>query len=61
VAIIIAENVLNALYGKSYMNAVNIPFMKSQLSEELQRYFELTEKMSKLAAQIIKGRVEDFM
>jgi len=60
VAIIIAENVLNALYGKSYMNAVNIPFMKSQLSEELQRYFELTEKMSKLAAQIIKGRVEDF-
>lgn len=60
VAIIIAENVLNALYGRSYMNAVNIPFMKSQLSEELQRYFELTEKMSKLAAQIIKGRVEDF-
>ncbi|MCA1981041.1 MAG: phosphoglycerate dehydrogenase, partial [Calditerrivibrio sp.] len=60
VAVIIAENVLNALYGKSYMNAVNIPFMKSQLSEDLQRYFELIEKMGKLAAQIIKGRVEEF-
>ncbi|ADR19040.1 phosphoglycerate dehydrogenase [Calditerrivibrio nitroreducens] len=60
VAVIIAENVLNALYGKSYINAVNIPFMKSQLSEELQRYFELTEQMAKLAAQIIKGRVETF-
>lgn len=60
VAVIIAENVLNALYGKSYMNAVNIPFMKSQLSESLQKYFELIEKMGKLAAQIIKGRVEEF-
>ena len=60
VAVIIAENVLNALYGKSYINAVNIPFMKSQLSEELQRYFELTEQMAKLAAQIIKGRVDAF-
>lgn len=60
VAVIIAENVLNALYGKSYVNAVNIPFMKSQLSEELQRYFELVEQMAKLAAQIIKGRVESF-
>ncbi len=60
VAVIIAENVLNALYGKSYVNAVNIPFMKSQLSEELQRYFELAEQMAKLAAQIVKGRVESF-
>lgn len=60
VAVIIAENVLNALYGKSYMNAVNIPFVKSQLSEEHQRYFELVEQIAKLAAQMIKGRVETF-
>jgi len=60
VAVIIAENVLNALYGKSYMNAVNIPFVKSQLSEEHQRYFELVEQIAKLAAQMIKGRVESF-
>jgi len=60
VAVIIAENVLNALYGKSYMNAVNIPFVKSQLNEEHQRYFELVEQIAKLAAQMIKGRVESF-
>lgn len=59
VAVIIAEQVLSALHGKSYMNAVNIPFMKSQLPEELQYYFDILEKMSKLAAQIIKGRVEE--
>ncbi|MEF3254850.1 MAG: phosphoglycerate dehydrogenase, partial [Deferribacterales bacterium] len=59
VAVIIAENVKNALYGKSYINAVNIPFMKSQLSEEMQRYFDLIEKMGKLAAQIVSGRIEE--
>lgn len=59
VAVIIAEQVLSALHGKSYMNAVNIPFMKSQLPEELQYYFDILEKMSKLTAQIIKGRVEE--
>ena len=31
VAVIIAEQVYNALHGKPYQNAVNIPFMKSQL------------------------------
>lgn len=58
VATIIAEQIVNTLSGKSYMNAVNIPFMKSQLSPEFQRYFELIEKMSKLAGQIVKGRPE---
>lgn len=56
VAVIIAEQVLNALKGKSYINAVNIPFMKSQLPEELQLYFNTMEKMGKLSAQILKGR-----
>ncbi|MEC9492634.1 phosphoglycerate dehydrogenase [Flexistipes sp.] len=58
VAVIIAEQVINALKGKSYINAVNIPFMKSQLPEELQLYFNTMEKMGRLAAQITKGRAE---
>jgi D-3-phosphoglycerate dehydrogenase len=58
VAVIIAEQIVNALHGKSYQNAVNIPFIKSQLSQEFQRYFELIEQMSKLAGQIVKGRPE---
>jgi D-3-phosphoglycerate dehydrogenase len=59
VAVIIAEQVYNALHGKPYQNAVNIPFMKSQLPAELQRYFNLAEKMGKLAAQLVKGRTSE--
>lgn len=58
VAIIIAEQVLNALHDRPYLNAVNIPFLKSQLPDILRLYFNLTEKMGKLAAQITKGRPE---
>ncbi len=59
VAVIIAEQVYNALHGKPYQNAVNIPFMKSQLPAEMQRYFNLAEKMGKLAAQLAKGRTSE--
>jgi len=58
VAVIIAEQVLNALHGRPYQNAINIPFLKSQLPEHLRLYFDLTEKMGKLAAQICQGRPE---
>jgi D-3-phosphoglycerate dehydrogenase / 2-oxoglutarate reductase len=58
VAVIIAEQVLNALHDRPYLNAVNIPFLKSQLPDHLRLYFDLTEKMGKLAAQITQGRPE---
>ncbi len=58
VSVIIAEQVLNALHGRPYQHAVNIPFIKSLLPEHLQLYFNLTEKMGKLAAQTTKGRPE---
>lgn len=58
VALLICQQVANALYGKSYENAVNIPFMKSQLSIEMQKYFELIERVGHLMAQLVKGRPE---
>ncbi|HVN97172.1 MAG TPA: phosphoglycerate dehydrogenase [Syntrophorhabdaceae bacterium] len=58
VAVIIAEQVLNALHDRPYQNAVNIPFLKSQLPEQMQLYFNLAEQMGKLSAQIAKGRPE---
>ncbi len=58
VSVIIAEQVLNDLHDRPYLNAVNIPFLKSQLPEHLRFYFDLTEKMGKLAAQITQGRPE---
>lgn len=59
VAVIICEQIVNALHGKSYANAVNIPYMKSQLPEDMQRYFELAESMGKMAAQIVNGKIEE--
>lgn len=56
VARIICEQVYNALHGRPYENAVNISFMKSQLPPEMQRYFDLAEKMGKAAAQLARGR-----
>jgi D-3-phosphoglycerate dehydrogenase len=58
VSVIIVEQVLNALHDRPYLNAVNIPFLKSQLPDHLRLYFDLTEKMGKLAAQITQGRPE---
>lgn len=58
VSVIAAEQVLNALHGRPYLNGVNIPFMSSQLPENLRLYFNLVEKMGKLGGQLIKGRPE---
>jgi D-3-phosphoglycerate dehydrogenase / 2-oxoglutarate reductase len=59
VSLIIAEQVANALHGRAYQNAVNIPFMKSQMPEKMQLYFNLVEKMGKMAAQLSKGRPQE--
>ena len=59
VAILIAEQVVDALHGRAYVNAVNIPFMKTPLPDHMQRYFVLVQKMGKLAAQLTKGRPEE--
>ncbi|MBN2331729.1 MAG: phosphoglycerate dehydrogenase [Deltaproteobacteria bacterium] len=60
VAVIIAEQVINALRGRAYENAVNIPYMRSQLPAPMQLYFDLAEAMGRLAAQVAKGRPEAF-
>jgi D-3-phosphoglycerate dehydrogenase len=59
VSVIIAEQVYNALHGRPYQNAVNIAFMKSTLTEKMRLYFDLAEKMGKLAAQTTPGRPEE--
>lgn len=59
VSVILCEQLVNALNGRPYQNAVNIPFIKSQLPDHAQLYFDLAERMGKLAAQIVKGRTEE--
>ncbi len=58
VAVIIAEQVVNALNDRSYENAVNIPYMRAQLPQEMRHYFDLAESMGRLAAQVVNGRPE---
>jgi D-3-phosphoglycerate dehydrogenase len=50
---------VDALHGRAYVNAVNIPFIKTQLPEHMQRYFDLVQQMGCLAAQLTMGRTEE--
>jgi D-3-phosphoglycerate dehydrogenase len=59
VSVIIAEQVLNVLKGRSYENAVNLPYVRGKLAPELQAYFDLAEKMGKFMSQMVSGRIEE--
>jgi D-3-phosphoglycerate dehydrogenase len=59
VARLIAQQIVDALHGRACVNAVNIPVIRTQLPEPMQRYFDLVQKMGSLAAQIIRGRTEE--
>jgi len=56
VSLILAQQIVNALLGKPYQNAINIPFIKDKMSKEHKLYFDLAEKMGNLAAQLTEGR-----
>jgi D-3-phosphoglycerate dehydrogenase len=59
VSVIIAQQVINVLKGRSYENAVNLPYVRGRLSPELQAYFDLSEKIGRLLSQVAKGRIEE--
>ena len=59
VSVIIAKQVLNVLKGRSYENAVNLPYVRGKLSPELQAYFDLAERMGRFLSQIVSGRIEE--
>jgi D-3-phosphoglycerate dehydrogenase len=59
VSVIIAQQVINVLKGRSYENAVNLPYVRGRLSPELQTYFDLSEKMGRFLAQFSSGRIEE--
>ena len=57
VAIDIANSARDALLGCGIRNAVNAPCIDRELYKILHPYVELSEKMGKLIAQIVKGRI----
>lgn len=59
VSVIIAQQVINVLKGRSYENAVNLPYVRGKLAPELQAYFDLAEKMGRLLSQFTSGRIEE--
>lgn len=59
VSVIIAQQVINVLKGRSYENAVNLPYVRGRLSPELQAYFDLAEKMGRFLSQFTTGRIEE--
>jgi len=59
VSVIIAQQVINVLKGRSYENAVNLPYVRGRLSPELQAYFDLSEKMGRFISQFTTGRIEE--
>jgi len=59
VSVIIAQQVINVLKGRSYENAVNLPYVRGRLSPELQAYFDLSERMGRFLSQFITGRTEE--
>lgn len=59
VSVIIAQQVINVLKGRSYENTVNLPYVRERLSPELRAYFDLSEKIGRLLSQVAKGRIEE--
>ena len=59
VSVIIAQQVIAVLKGESYEHAVNLPYVRAKLAPEMQAYFDLAEKMGRMLAQFIPGRVEE--
>lgn len=61
-AMVIAEEVIEALKNKPVKNAVNMLYVEEELMESIKPYLELAEKLGLLCAQLIPrpGRIEQF-
>ena len=59
VSMIVSREIANALSNRPYKNAVNIPFIKEFMSPAQRSYFELSEKIGSLAAQLTQGRPKE--
>ncbi len=61
-AMVIAEEVIEALKNKTVRNAVNMIYVQEELMSTLKPYLVLAEKLGRLSAQLIpkSGRIEQF-
>jgi len=57
VSIHIVEQVLDALYGRDYRNAVNMPFVDGASFREMRPYLSLAERIGSMQMQLTRGRM----
>ncbi len=61
VAIQIARQVVDALNGRGVAGSVNADIIQMAMKEELKPYVELAEKLGKLIAQIVHGKLKSIV
>ena len=59
VSIVIANQIIDVLKGGPIRNAINIPVIEAEVREQLEPFLLLAEKVGRLQAQIIEGRLKE--
>ena len=59
VAIEIAQQVVDALSGKTVRNAINVPAIEPEVLALVKPYLTLGEKLGSLQAQLAEGRIQE--
>ncbi len=59
VAIDVAEQVVNVLMDKPFKNAVNLPFLKTEVMNIIAPYMPLAENLGAMLSQISSGRMKE--
>jgi D-3-phosphoglycerate dehydrogenase len=57
VALDVAQSIIDYLHGKGSKNAVNIPFVESDVLEQIRPYLYLGEKLGLYLAQVLEGQI----
>ncbi len=57
VAVDVAQSIIDCLNGKGSKNAVNIPFVDSEVLEQIKPYLYLAEKLGLYLAQVLEGHI----
>ena len=53
-----AQQVMDALKGRDYANAVNLPFVKGEIPDHLQPFFGLAEQIGSFIVQVANGSIQ---
>ena len=54
----IAQQVIDALKGRDYTNAINLPFVRGEIPDHLQPFFGLAEQMGSFIVQVANGSIQ---